>query len=100
MQKSIPKQVTKARAEEIIRETYIDHEDPEITWTPTHWIKRKTGWIPLVVVGSSVSVLWEVILEHGRTYVAHVQKHLQPATEARQAEIARILPLVGGNFPW
>lgn len=88
--------MTQGRARQILKESeYAPGFD---VWLHTH-----TGYIPAMVSEDTIAFPWEVVLEHGKIYVRHIQDWHHPKEmplEDRAKKIEEQVKLVGGNFPW
>lgn len=62
------------------------------------WVRLATGMMPLRTWGNLCLVPAEVLWEHGRYYIRHIQDHYQHNGDAQYIE-SRVA-LVGGSMPW
>jgi hypothetical protein len=97
---TVPALVTKARILEMLRELKANHPRGARVWRPTHWFRCPTGYLPLRVDDTHISIFWNAVLAHGETYVVHVQQYSIPPHVERSRFLDEKVKLVGGNFPW
>ena len=100
--KITPEFITQKQVFKTIYETYESHDgiSHRDWWKFNYWLQTPTGWLPLHIVEGVTTILWDVVLLHGRTYVMHFEEFLQPTKKTRQAARESKLKLVGMGHPW
>ena len=90
--------VSQARAQQLHDEVYDELETPAID----RWVQLTTGMMPLRIFFDQVVLTWEVVLEHGRYYVQHLQDRSGDglSEEERARRIVDEVKMVGGIGPW
>lgn len=105
----IPRYVTQDRARAVVGETYEEaiEEREDVgalaVLEAPQWVCLSTGWLPLWLPehldGRRASTLWNLILEHGRTYTQHLQKFEGPP-ESHERQRREALKRIGGGMPF